>query len=121
GDAFKLFDAASYSGAFAEIFPATPGPGLAWDTSTLATDGSLRIVSTANPIPTNIVFATAGGKLTLSWPADRLGWRLQVQSNTLAEGLGPNWSEVPGSAATNQLVVPLNPDPGSVFYRLIFP
>lgn len=121
GDAFKLFSAASYSGAFAEIFPATPGPGLAWDVTTLATDGSLRIVSTANPIPTNIVFATAGGNLTLSWPADRLGWRLQVQSNTLAEGLGPNWSEVPGSAATNRIIVPLNLDPGSVFYRLIFP
>ena len=47
GDAFKLFDAASYSGAFASITPATPGAGLAWLTTTLTTDGTLR-VQTAN-------------------------------------------------------------------------
>lgn len=43
GDSFKLFNASSYSGNFAAISPATPGPGLAWDTSTLATDGTLRV------------------------------------------------------------------------------
>ena len=121
GDAFKLFSASNYNGTFEQIFPPTPGPGLAWDVSTLPSDGTLRILRTINTAPTNIECAAADGKLTLSWPADHLGWRLQVQTNTLAQGLGTNWSEVPGSTATNQMALPLSPGPGSVFYRLIFP
>jgi outer membrane autotransporter protein len=38
-DSFKLFTAETYTGAFAAITPATPAPGLAWEVSTLATDG----------------------------------------------------------------------------------
>ena len=45
---FKLFTAASYKGAFASVNPAIPAPGLAWNTSTLPTDGTLRLVSTVN-------------------------------------------------------------------------
>src|SRR5204863_3900057 len=44
---FKLFSANSYSGAFATLSPANPGTGLAWNTNTLALDGTLRVVSTA--------------------------------------------------------------------------
>jgi fibronectin-binding autotransporter adhesin len=44
GDAFPIYSASSYSGAFASIIPATPGAGLAWDTSTLTSDGTLRIM-----------------------------------------------------------------------------
>ena len=42
GDSFKLFDATQYSGSFT-IVPATPADGLAWDTSHLKTDGTLRV------------------------------------------------------------------------------
>src|SRR5207245_7340779 len=38
-NAFKLFSANSYGGAFAALSPAAPGPGLAWNTNTLAADG----------------------------------------------------------------------------------
>jgi autotransporter-associated beta strand protein len=44
GDSFKLFDAAGYTGTFATIVPGFPGAGLVWDTSTLTSDGTLRIV-----------------------------------------------------------------------------
>jgi fibronectin-binding autotransporter adhesin len=44
GDAFKLFDAGSYSGSFAAISPAVPGAGLDWDTSTLATGGGMSLL-----------------------------------------------------------------------------
>jgi hypothetical protein len=50
-DSFKLFFATTYAGAFAAIVPATPGPGLAWSTNTLATDGTLRIVATTVSTP----------------------------------------------------------------------
>src|SRR5678815_3435957 len=45
-NAFKLFAANTYNGAFAAITPATPGTALAWNTNTLRTDGTLRVVST---------------------------------------------------------------------------
>ena len=48
GQSFKLFKAQSYAGAFEAISPATPGNGLAWDTSNLAINGTLAIV-TAQP------------------------------------------------------------------------
>jgi alpha-glucosidase len=49
GDAFKLFDAASYTGSFTNFIPAQPGPGRAWDASTLASDGTLRITTNSTP------------------------------------------------------------------------
>ncbi len=36
GNSFKLFKASTYSGAFTSIIPATPGPGLTWNTSGLS-------------------------------------------------------------------------------------
>jgi fibronectin-binding autotransporter adhesin len=40
GDAIPLFSASSYSGSFSSIVPSTPGPGLAWNTNTRASDGT---------------------------------------------------------------------------------
>jgi len=71
--------------------------------------------------PTNISFSISGGSLTLSWPASHTGWRLQVQTNVLATGLGTNWFDLAGSAATNSVRLPTDLINGSVFYRLIYP
>jgi autotransporter-associated beta strand protein len=46
GNAFKIINAASYNGTFADITPATPGANLVWDLSTLANDGTIRIKGT---------------------------------------------------------------------------
>ncbi|HTL71670.1 MAG TPA: hypothetical protein VL863_00100 [bacterium] len=70
--------------------------------------------------PTNITILVAGNILTLSWPSDHLGWRLQVQTNNLAQGLGTNWWDVANSTATNQMAIPMNTADASVFYRLAF-
>ena len=48
GDHFKLFDSAAYSGSFTTIIPAAPGPGNAWDTGNLATNGTLSVVTSTN-------------------------------------------------------------------------
>ena len=115
---FKLFSAGSYSGSFAALSPATPGAGLAWNTNTLATDGTLRVVSTGPVTLTNAVF---GNLLTLSWPADHIGWRLQFQTNSIAAGLGTNWQDISASLATNQMVFAINGSVGCAFYRLRLP
>jgi hypothetical protein len=49
GDSFKLFNATSYSGAFAVVvLPSLPA-GLGWNTNALNTSGTLSVVVTAKP------------------------------------------------------------------------
>jgi autotransporter-associated beta strand protein len=61
GDAFPLFVAPSYGGSFGGIVPASPGAGLQWDTSTLTTDGTLRVALGAPANPPTITSATRSG------------------------------------------------------------
>jgi autotransporter-associated beta strand protein len=123
GDSFQIFTAGGgFSGNFTSISPAIPGFNLAWDTNALATTGFLTVSGPgANTSPTNIVATFNGANLTLTWPMDHTGWRLQVQTNNLATGLGANWVDVPNSTSTNQIVVPANPANGAVFYRMVYP
>jgi hypothetical protein len=57
--------------------------------------------------------------MQLSWPMDHLGWRLEMQTNSLSSATG--WVTVPGSTATNQVSVPINPVNGNAFFRLAYP
>lgn len=65
-DTLPILNAGSFASiAFATIEPVGPGPGLLWDTSSLAIDGTLRIVGpltgTAVLSPSGIVFSGTGG------------------------------------------------------------
>jgi hypothetical protein len=71
--------------------------------------------------PTNVTAVLSGNALTLSWPADHLGWRLQVQTNSLAAGLGTSWVTVPGSDLVTSTNMPINPANGAVLYRMVYP
>jgi autotransporter-associated beta strand protein len=122
GDAFSLFTGfGTFSGGPFTIVPPTPGSGLAWNTSTLTTDGTLRVAAAANTTRTNLIAQVVSGQLDLSWPADHTGWRLQVQSNSIKVGLSNNWVDVPGASGTNHVIVPINPANGAVFYRMAYP
>jgi glucose/arabinose dehydrogenase len=61
----------------------------------------------------------SGNLLDLSWPV--AGGRLQAQVNSPGVGITTNWSTVPGSTATNHVVIPINQANGSAFYRLAVP
>ena len=95
--------------------------------TTLGTGGesSNSLQVTAAPLPSNqpknIVLQTGGGQWQLSWPQDHLGWRLQIQTNSLSAGLGTNWTTVPNSTNVNQAILAINPTNGSVFLRLVYP
>jgi autotransporter-associated beta strand protein len=117
GDVFQLFNATGYGGAFAVTNLPPLGSGLAWNNS-LAVNGSITVVSTVSLQPTNIVWSMSGTNVALSWPADHTGWRLQVQTNSLA---GTNWIDVPGANLTNYELLPVDPTAGSMFYRMIYP
>ena len=71
--------------------------------------------------PTNIVMQEDTGQLQLSWPQSHLGWRLQIQTNDLSNGLGTNWATVPNSTNVMQAGIPINPTNDSVFLRLVYP
>jgi autotransporter-associated beta strand protein len=121
GDAIPLFFASGgYIGSYDKIIPATPGGGLAWDLSTLNSDGNLRVLRTGPPTtPTNMLFSVSANQLTLSWPSAYTGWTLQGQTNNPSVGLTTNWHDVPGSTTTNQVVMPIGEANGSVFFRMI--
>jgi polygalacturonase len=70
---------------------------------------------------TNLNFQVSGNQLLLSWPPDHLGWQLQIQTNTLADGLGTNWTTVPDSTSVIATNMPISIGNDCVFYRLAYP
>jgi fibronectin-binding autotransporter adhesin len=118
GDSFKLFSQPVLNGAALAVTGG--GPGVTW-TNRLEVDGSIAVLSLVNENPTNLTYALNGTNLDLSWPADHLGWRLQMQINSLSVGLSNNWADVPGSQNTTTISVPVNPANPAVFFRLVYP
>jgi uncharacterized protein with beta-barrel porin domain len=64
GDKLALFNAANFTGRFAGIAPSMPGSGLAWDASSLASNGVLLVVAAAPPRLTT--WTVKGTNLVLS-------------------------------------------------------
>lgn len=119
GDKFTLFSQALPNGNNLTIVP----PSGVTFTNQLATDGSIQVL-TAPAIasnPTNITLSISGNTLNLSWPADHLGWILQVQTNSLATGLNTNWSDLTGTWLVTATNFAINPADPTVFYRLRHP
>jgi autotransporter-associated beta strand protein len=123
GDNFQLFSAPAYDGAL-DIFnlPALE-LGLAWNTSRLAVDGRLWVVST-NP-PVFSAAAQSNGQLVLSGQGGTPGWEYRVLVSTNVELPVARWTAL----ATNQFdstgafsfSVPIASDPARQFFRLLTP
>jgi len=108
----------AHSGNFTSVI-GTPGTGLGWSFN--PANGTVTVVTGLASNPTNITVSVTGGTMTLSWPADHLGWLLQSQTNTLSTGLGTNWADMSGSAAVTSMSLPIVPANPTVFYRLRHP
>jgi autotransporter-associated beta strand protein len=119
-DTFKVFNATTYSGSFSSVVSQTPGQTVTWDLSNLTVDGTVR-VATAVAAPVTLTSVVNGNNLDLSWPLDQLGYRLEVQTNSLAVGLNTNWVTVPGSTGVTAVSMPVVPGNPTVFFRLVFP
>ena len=99
-----------------------PGSSLYWKFN--ATNGVLAAVSSVDTNSTNRTFTVTNNMLKLSWPADHLGWRLQVRTNHQAKGINGNlndWMTMIGSGITNQVSIPIDTVQPPEFYRLIYP
>jgi autotransporter-associated beta strand protein len=124
-DSFKLFDAASYSGAFSTVILPPLGAGLAW-TNQLSISGTIAVVSTtpANP-PVFGSVSSAGNNLVLSGSNGTPNASFYTLAATNVALPLANWSRV----ATNQfdangyfnLTNPIDPAMPQLFYRLQLP
>ena len=125
GATFQLFSQAvsGFTVGVNLTLPPTTGTNL-W-INNLAANGSITLLApplvTVNTNVTSITNRFDGSNLTLSWPQDHIGWRLQAQTNSLTAGLKANWEDVAGANQTNQVVIPVSRINATVFYRLIYP
>ena len=123
GDRFVLFKG-PISGSFSTVnLPGNLGSVAYTWTDNTAVDGSIQVASvvSVNLTPTNLVASVSGSTLTLSWPADHTGWRLQSQTNDLSTGLTGTWTDIPGTDTSNSYNAAIDPANGTVFYRMVYP
>jgi hypothetical protein len=68
--------------------------------------------------------SVSGNTLTLTWPADHLGYRLLEQTNNLNKGVSSNtndWMTVPGSTASTTASITIIKATNNAYYRLVYP
>jgi autotransporter-associated beta strand protein len=82
GDAFKIFSFAAANGAIAAFDPPTPGDGLMWDTSTLKTDGKIRVSVAQASRPGIGSILLSGGKVILTGTNGSASGNYYVLSST---------------------------------------
>jgi autotransporter-associated beta strand protein len=82
GDSFKLYSAGSITGSFASIEPATPGTGLAWDTSALDSQGILKVKNSGSSGPTIGAVSVSGGNVMFTVTGGNAGATLHVLTST---------------------------------------
>src|SRR5581483_4297628 len=126
GDSFKLFSAPTLAGAFVTTnLPATDANNMLYTWSNnLSGAGTITVltaVPAVNTSPTNMTYTVSASTVTLSWPADHIGWRLLAQTNAPGVGLTTNWFNVAGASSTNVVAFPIAPNGGTAFFRMVYP
>lgn len=92
--------------------------GTNWNVNLGARQAKLFRLIATQPTSTKLSAALNGTQLTLNWPADHTGWRLQTHASTLAAS---GWSDVIGARQTNTWIVSINDAGPSMFFRLAWP
>jgi autotransporter-associated beta strand protein len=106
--------AANYPANFPATWTAVTGAA-----ATSASGSITVLAATIASNPTNITVAVSGNTLTLTWPADHLGWIAQSNSVSL---INTNyWFDIPNSQSVTQLNITMNTALTNVFYRLRHP
>lgn len=123
GDSFNLFGAATYSGSFTALNPATPGTGLAWDLSRLNSGLIAVIVAPTQPVINATVFSS--GSLVFRGTNGAANGNYYVLSSTNVTTPLANWTTIAtnsfdaaGGFSVTNVVSPGTP---RRFYRLKLP
>lgn len=69
--------------------------------------------------PTTLSFSLSGNLLSVSWPSNYIGCRLE--SNAVSVTGTGSWFTVPGTAFNDQVSLPVSTSSPNVFYRLAYP
>jgi fibronectin-binding autotransporter adhesin len=96
GDVFQLFSATVFNGSFADYDLPALEDGLDWETSQLAVDGSLWVVSTNPPVINAL--SKVGGQLIVTGIGGTPNWDYFVLSSTNLTLPRPQWERI----TTNQ-------------------
>jgi autotransporter-associated beta strand protein len=118
GDAFLLFNAVHYSGAFTNFILPPLTAGLEWNTSALGASGTLSVVAVSSPIIGTVSFS--GGNLVVSGTGGTANWPFYVLAATNLAS--PVWVPVLTNQfdATGNFSVtnPVDPSSQQSFYKL---
>ena len=85
---------------------------------------TVNVMELPNLTTPRLTNSLSNGTLTLSWPADHLGFRLLLQTNNLNLGVSPNlndWGAVTGSTVVTTTNLSILPGYLDEFYRLVYP
>ena len=95
--------------------------GLSHDDKHLHPDSHYTTIYIALVVLAGISFVGpwVGDVLNFAWASNYVGCRLE--SNSVSLFSVAQWFTVPGSAATNQLTIPINSGMSNVFFRLVYP
>jgi polygalacturonase len=104
------------------VLGATPGGPYTYAlSSNTAHEVDFIVAPLPSAVPVSMSVQVSSNQVQLSWPQDHLGWRLQSQTNSPGQGLSTNWVTVPNSTNVNAVSIPIEPNNGSVFLRLVYP
>lgn len=124
GQTFKIIDAAAYAGASFTFSGPALTPGLSWDTSTILTDGVLRVTGTASGEIRIVSVTRTGNDMTLGIIGDP-GTPYTIQAGTT---LAPDsWTDIlgpfnaNGTLQTQVITNTLVDFPTRRFFRLKYP
>jgi autotransporter-associated beta strand protein len=125
GDSFKLLDATSYSGAFANLILPALNSGLAWNTNLLNTSGIISVISTTTNPPVFGNVALSGSNFIFSGTGGTANSPFYLLGSTNLNLPFSNWSRLltnqfDGSGNFN-LTNPLDPAAFQNFYLLQVP
>lgn len=125
GDILPLFEARNYRGSFEAIEPATPGPDLAWDTTWLTRDGTLRVTVPAPAQPRIDGWGWFGNELRLVGSGGPAGGTYRVWASTNVALPAAAWRPVRtnrfDATGNFQEAIPVEPGLSPLFYRLSVP
>ena len=93
GDAFTLFSASNYSGNFSAYNLPALGSGLSWDTTSLATTGTLRVTTGGSPAHISSV-SYSGGNLVMSGSGGPPSGNYVVLASTNVAAALNTWARV---------------------------
>jgi autotransporter-associated beta strand protein len=120
GNSFQVFSAATYAGSFANITPATPGAGLAWDLTQLGS-GKVNVVS-ASGGPVINHFVVSGGNVIFNGTGGTANDAYYVLTSTNIATPLTNWIILSTNAFDNSgnfnVTNPVSPNTPKQFYIL---